>query len=45
VAPFSANATWSVEQPPIDDDATAASCSQDNPEYGPRILSGTIDGF
>src|SRR5262245_48623033 len=33
VAPFSANAARTVEYPPIYDDATAASCSQNNPEH------------
>ena len=45
VAPFSTNAARSVEQPSIDDEAPAASCSQNNPEYGARMLSGPIDCF
>ena len=28
-----------------DDNATAAYCSPDNPKYGRRVLSGTVDGF
>jgi hypothetical protein len=45
MAPFSANAAWSVEQPSIDDEATAASCSQNNSEHDARVLAGTIEGF
>jgi hypothetical protein len=45
VTPFSGNAAWSVERSPIDDQAAAASCSQNSPEYGARILCRSIDGF
>ena len=45
MAPFSANPAWSIDQPSIDDEAPAASCSQYNPEYDARVLRGTIDGF
>ena len=45
VAPFSTNPEWSVEQPSIDDETPAASCSQYNPEYDARVLCGTIDDF
>ena len=45
MTPFSGNTARSVDHPPVDDEATAASCTQNNPEYDVRILCGTIDGF
>ena len=38
VAPFSANPAWSVEQPSIDDEAAAASCSDWDGRYAYRYL-------
>src|SRR5262245_44342646 len=45
VPPFSANAAWSVEESPIDHQATAASCSQNNPKHGVGVFCCPIAGF
>jgi hypothetical protein len=45
VTPLSRYAAWSVEQPSINYDTTAASCSKNHSKYDVRVLCHTIGGF